>query len=303
MNVLGLIFCNILWSGSYAASKHLMSRYHPLEVTFLRELFAVIPLLFIVLKGGRNSFVARWLANGISKTDIRLFMVGMLTFFVSPICQMTGLSMTRAIDSSLMIALEPLITILLAIVFLKEKLHYTQVISICLAIGGVFILSDSDIGKILAFTDTRLLGNLIFTIALFCEAAYSILAKPILHLREPEIFITVSLLVGVCALFFYNVIFDEAARLSGLIVLFQQSPALDWILFFGMVVGGTALGYLYWVKLMSGMPLSLMAITLYVQPVLGPIWGSVFLGEKISSSTFIGAVLIFAAVLLGTRKK
>ena len=303
MQILGLIFCNFLWSASYTASKFLMTRYHPLEVTFLRELFALIPLLFIALKGGRNSYFGRWLSIGISRTDIRLFSVGILTFFLSPICQMTGLSMTRAIDSSLMIALEPLITILLAILFLKEKLHYTQIISICLAIGGVLTLSDTDIGKILTFTDTRLLGNLIFTIALFCEAAYSILAKPILHLREPELFIAVSLFIGTLALFSYNVLFDDASRLSGLIVLLKESPPLDWALFLLMGVGGTAFGYLYWVKLMTGMPLSLMAITLYVQPVLGPIWGSVFLDEKISSSTFIGAVLIFGAVLLGTRKK
>jgi LPXTG-motif cell wall-anchored protein len=50
-------------------------------------------------------------------------------------------------------------------------------------------------------------------------------------------------------------------------------------------------------------PVSLMAITLYLQPVLGVVWGHAFLGEAVSWSTLSGAALILGAVWFGSRKQ
>lgn len=307
----GLVFCNVCWSLSYALSKHLMLRgYHPLEITFLRHFFGLFPLLFLALRGGRRSAlvrrVARWRdpRSGASewRIDLRIVAVGLLTFFLSPVLQMKGLSLSRAIDSSLMIAIEPLVTILLAVAVLREKLGAVRGVSILLAIAGALVLSDASWEKLVGFSDARLVGNAIFLSSLVFEALYSILSKPVLDRRPPELFSAAAVFTGVSALLIHNLVRDGAARASGLAPLIASGSAGDWaaVLFMGLLCTGFA--YYFWMAVLSKVSLSSMAMTLYLQPVLGMVWGDLFLGERITASTLGGAALILTAVFVGTRR-
>lgn len=301
----GLILCNLLWSGAYAVSKNLMAHYHPLEITFLRHFFGLIPLLVIACWGLARSPLARW-ARGFGgaesrRVDPRLLAVGVLTFFVSPLFQMTGLNQSRAIDGSLMIALEPLATVLAAWLVLRERLRGYQIASLGLAIVGAGVLSEVTWGKVAAFSDARLVGNSIFFLSLFCEAAFSILSKPVLHRRSPVLFMTVATLVGVACLFTYNVAVDGPSRLGGLAQLLARGEWTDWLVYLYLGLGCTFFGYLYWLVVLQDVPVSILAMTLYIQPVLGMVWGSLFLGEVVSASTLIGAFLILTAVGLGSQ--
>lgn len=303
--LVGLIFCNILWSAAYSVSKTLMQLgYRPLEVSFLRNFFGCIPLLIYCslkkAKGSNHSLLRNWISD-LGAVDLRIFFVGLLTFFVSPVFQMTGLNMSRAIDGTLMIAMEPLFTIVPASLFLGERMRLYQVVAIFVAVIGAGVLTEVDFTSSSSLSDARLIGNLIIVISLWSEAAYSIIAKPALERRSPVLFMTIALATGVALLFTYLIVTDGPQRLAGLAPLFQRMHWIDFAGIFYLGFGCTAFAYLFWMLVLKDTPVSIMALTLYIQPVLGIVWGNLLLGEKITIATHIGAALILGAVWLGSR--
>src|SRR5579862_4589214 len=115
-----LVLCNVIWSATYAVIKLLLDRgYLPMEISFLRLLSAALPALAFcaVARGSAKakgaSLLGEWLGS-LRRVDLRLVAVGLLSFFISPLCQINGLKLSRAIDGSVMIALEPLVTVLAA---------------------------------------------------------------------------------------------------------------------------------------------------------------------------------------------
>lgn len=295
-----LIFCNVLWSAAYSVSKNLMADFHPLEVAFLRYSFALAPLLAFCLIARRHA-LSQWV-RGFKRVDWCIPAVGFFTFFVSPLCQMTGLSLTRSVDSSLMIALEPLFTIIAAALLLKEGVTRRFALSILLALAGVAVVTELSLEKLLSFKDARLIGNLVMLISLMSETAYSILAKPVED-RDPVVFMTVSLAVGVALLGAYNLAVYGPERVCGLAVLVQANNPVHWASALYLGVACTSFAYFAWMIVLKTASVSAMAMTLYVQPVLGILWGSLLLGESATAYTFAGGALILFAVWLGSQSR
>ena len=133
--------------------------------------------------------------------------------------------------------------------------------------------------------------------------AVASLAKPALDRRTPVLFLTVALGVGLLFILAYNLVVDGPARLAGLVPLFQHADWRDWasVLFLGWAC--TVFGYIYWMWALQDSPVSIMAITLYVQPVLGVVWGYFLTREAVTVSTFTGGALIVTAVWLGSRPR
>ena len=274
--------------------------YHPLEIAFLRYFTGVLPLLIYFVWGGRKSLLVRWWSD-LNVIDMRLLLVGVLTFFFSPLGQMVGVSMSRAVDGSLLIALEPLVTIVAAWLVLGERLRVNQAVGLTLAVTGACVLTEVTFEKASTFTDARLIGNLVFVGSLLSESAYSILAKPVLHRRSPIVFLTVSNAVGVVFLFLANIALDGPSRAAGLSLLFERAELADFASVLYLGLGCTTFGYLFWMYALQRASVSVVSLTLYVQPVLGLLWGHLLLGEAMTRATLLGGALILGAVWLASR--
>jgi probable blue pigment (indigoidine) exporter len=59
---------------------------------------------------------------------------------------------------------------------------------------------------------------------------------------------------------------------------------------------GTAVCYLFWIRALREATVTAVAVTLFVQPLMGALWGALFLGEWLSFRQLLGAGLILAAV-------
>lgn len=275
-----------------------------MEIAFLRYFAAAVPLaIYCMVKSERadGQSLARAWASDLNRVDLRIALVGVLTFFVSPYLQMTGLRQTRAIDGALMVAMEPLFTILTACLVLGERLRISQIGSILVALLGAGILTELSWSRGAVLSEARLAGNLIVLASMFSETAYSVLSKPALERRSPLIFVTGGLVTGTALLFVANVLIDGPRRLAGFAPLVENQRIGDCLAFLYLGLGCTLFGYLYWMVVLAKTPVSLMALTLYVQPVLGIVWGRILLDEPVTASTLIGAGLIVIALWLGSR--
>jgi drug/metabolite transporter (DMT)-like permease len=296
-----LLFCNLLWSFVYVIAKSEFKIFHPLEISFLRNFFALIPAFIFVIWGGQNSILTKWIKNGVEKIDFRFVLAGFCSFFMTPILAMTGLSMSRASDSALIVGLEPLVTIALAMIVFKEKLTFRFIISILLSVVGVFLLSNISVAKLLAFRDEHMIGNFIYILAVFFESTVSIFAKPVLDRRDPILFLAISIATGCFGLFFFNIIFGDANRLSGLQPLLN-SGLVSWLKIGFLGIFCTTFAFWVWIKLLPRVPLSRMSLTIYLQPLLGMLWGAIFLRESLTVRSGISAVFILLGIAIGTKK-
>lgn len=298
--MIGLIFCNLLWSLAYPASKYLLSQgYENLEVSFIRYFLGAVLLGAIYFF--RPSVRSRSKLKN-DRTLIVLCSIGLFSFYLTPLFQMTGLKIGRAMDSSLMIAIEPLSVIILAMVIFKEKLNRFQILGIALAIGGVMTISEVTVDKIIEFKDARLIASLLFVASTLSEAMFTILSRFLSLKRTPIEILLFALCSGLFLIFIHNMSINPKS-FSGIATLVSHSNLKEMLLFVALGWGATAFGYLFWIQAMKNIPISVMAVSLYIQPVLGAIASSLILDEKASPSIYYGGVLIFLGIYLATKKQ
>lgn len=224
---------------------------------------------------------------------ILLFILGITTFCFSPLMQMIGLSTTRATDNALIIAMEPLITVILAWIFLKEGITFLHGIAFAVALAGFALLTGITPGQLTQGWDGHYTGNLILLLSLCGEGAYSILGRKLMVRYPPTAVFGSALAVGIGFL------------TLGLLLLCIHSPNtmaghFTWRSALGLLwLGplGSSMAYLYWMVALSKAPVASLALTLFIQPVFGSIWGYVFLGERLTAVQSWGGAFIILAIL------
>jgi len=247
------------------------------------------------------AFVLVWLIFNLQKPFALVFSrsgfwsmltLGALTFCIAPMLQMVGIDKSRATDGSLITALEPLTAVLLARIFLRERLGLSNVLSIGLALAGFVLLSEFSI-------DARAAGNLLILASCVLEGAYSVLGRKLLEKHGLVPLFGSSLLLGVVALLVTVTILSESGggvsgfghRLAG--VSWQTIAAVIWV---GPV--GTCAAYFFWLTALKQVPVASVAVTLFIQPLLGALWGNWFMGDRLSLMQTAGAILILLSLTL-----
>ncbi|MCC6443841.1 MAG: DMT family transporter [Armatimonadetes bacterium] len=147
-----MALANLLWAGSCAASKIAMRHLSPLELVLLRY---GIALAVLVPLTGRQKF-----GRGFDLKDLGLLaLLGGVAFAFSPWLQATGIHLSRAVDASLIIALEPVATALLAWAVLKERLSARQKVGFAGALAGFCILSGLNPLRLGSLLSAGLIGK------------------------------------------------------------------------------------------------------------------------------------------------
>ncbi|OFZ40515.1 MAG: hypothetical protein A2070_09145 [Bdellovibrionales bacterium GWC1_52_8] len=201
----GLVLCNLIWSAHPVMFKIILGQFSAPESALLRYGSALI------------AFVLVWLIFNLQKPFALVFSrsgfwsmltLGALTFCIAPMLQMVGIDKSRATDGSLITALEPLTAVLLARIFLRERLGLSNVLSIGLALAGFVLLSEFSI-------DARAAGNLLILASCVLEGAYSVLGRKLLEKHGLVPLFGSSLLLGVVALLVTVTILSESGGGGG----------------------------------------------------------------------------------------
>ena len=66
---------------------------------------------------------------------------------------------------------------------------------------------------------------------------------------------------------------------------------------------GTALAYFYWMTALTEAPVASLAITLFIQPVMGTIFGHLFLGDHLTWIQGLGGGLILLGVIAQSKRR
>lgn len=265
---------NIFWGGAPSVSKWVFVEADPRTVALVRYLSAFMFLSFFAGKAFRDFMKAD------PVTKLLVIIMGLLTFGIGPSFAFRGLALTGGGEAAFLIGVEPVITCVFAYFFLKEKLTPLRIFALVLALGGILIMSPPGSGSFA--------GNMFYLVDVVINASYSTLAVIVIRRGMSALSLTVL------ALAFGSLVLAPQLPKDVL----WESPRL-WLggaIYLGFLC--TAYGYFAWVKASERLPLNLMALSLFVQPVAGNLIAFLLLKETPGLSLGIGGILILAAMAL-----
>jgi drug/metabolite transporter (DMT)-like permease len=223
--------------------------------------------------------------------------MGISAFCYAPLIGLAGLKKTGAVDNAILIALEPMVTVALAAIFLAERLDRVQVLSFVISLLGFSFLSGLATQPMGTWaTDPSILGNLILVVSLLGEGGYSIFAR-----KLSDRYATLSVFGS--ALMSGFVILTLAATLAGGLPDLTRLGSHEWLALLWLGPIGSTLTYLYWLVALESTDVSSAALTLFVQPVVGSILGVWIFQESLGLTKGFGAFMIFCAVGLLTAHR
>jgi drug/metabolite transporter (DMT)-like permease len=274
---------NLFWSGTASAFKALSVSMTYGEIVTLRFTLAsaVVLLCWRWLPGRAPQGIDLW------KTGL----MGVLVFSIGPRLQVLGVSLGQASDSSVVMALEPLVTAVAAAVWLRERVPPRRWLGFTIGLSGMLWLNGLWKGQ-LAWVG--LAANLVFVSSFVCEAAYSVIGKPLLSRAGLLKVVGTALLWGTAL----NLAVDGPNTWQHV----SRMSIGSWLLIGYLTVICTLVGYSLWFIVIQETDVSLAAMTILVQPVFGVLIATLTLGEPLHVGQLWGVLAILAGLVVGIRR-
>jgi len=272
-----LIITTVLWGFAFVAQKTAMSGMGPFTFSAIRYALGALVVLPLVV------WELRRVQPAISRRDWGMIAVLCLSFFLGVYLQQAGLTMTTATNGGFLTSLYVLIVPLLAIVVFHRLPHWIVWIGMPIAIVGVFLLNG---GRLDRFT----LGDLLVVGCAVSWAVQVLLLGDIA--RSTRLPITVSVLC-----------FAATALLSAVGTLAFEHPdpagiAGGWVEILYSGILSTAVAFTLQAIAQQYVPPANAAIILSAESLFAALGGALILGERLPPIGYLGAAMIFIAIVL-----
>ena len=279
-----LLVLNFFWAATLSAYKVVAPVLDPPAIVTLRFGLAALSLLVLW----------PWLPGAVPRGRDLLITCGMgvIVFVLGHRLQVFGNSLGAASDSSVLMALEPLVASVAAAIFLREHIGPRRWLGFACGILGVGLLKGVWREN---FHWVSLGASLIFISSFVCEAAYSVMGKPILHRAGPVKVLALSLAVGTVV----NLLIDGPQTLRAATQLSGQV----WLIVLTLALVCTSFGYSYWFLVIRESDVSVAALTIFAQPVFGVALARFWLGETLHWGQLWGSVAIVAGLVIGLSRQ
>jgi drug/metabolite transporter (DMT)-like permease len=275
---------NFFWAAVYSAYKVIGQNLPTGAIVTLRFGLAGLCLLF----------AWPWLPGYAPRgRDLVLTCVmGVILFVLGQRLQVYGNQLGRAGDSAVLMAFEPLITSVVAGIFLHEHIGPRRWAGFALGLAGVALLHGVWRAD---FQWMGLWASMIFVSSFLCEATYSVMGKPIVGRASVTKMLAISLAVGTLA----NLLIDGRATVRASTTL----PMQGWLLLLALATVCTALGYSLWFIVIRECPVNVAALTVFAQSVFGVALAALWLHEPLRWGQLFGCLTIVAGLVLGLSRQ
>jgi drug/metabolite transporter (DMT)-like permease len=279
-----LLLMNFFWAAVYSAYKVIGPDLPPGGIVTLR--FGLAALCLLAAWG----FYPRPAPRGMDL--LKTCLMGLILYVAGQRLQVYGNQIGTAGNSSVLMAVEPLVTSVAAALFLREHIGPRRIAGFALGLSGVILLNrvwSPD------FHWTGVGASLIFISSFVCEAAYSVIGKPIIEKADIMKMICISLIVGTVV----NLFIDGAETYAAA----RSLPLRAWVLLLAMAIICTAVGYSVWFLVIRDCPVNVVALTIFSQAVFGVLIASTWVGEKMHWGQLLGSLTIVAGLVLGLSRQ
>ncbi|WZL71915.1 DMT family transporter [Clostridiaceae bacterium 35-E11] len=279
----------LFWAGAFIAGKIGVKEIPPFSLAFFRFLFATMIIFVIMVKCEKKDW-------RLKKQDwLPIILLGVIGMFGYHVLFFTALKYTTAVNSAMIGATNPLITSILAAIFLKEKLGWKRFGAISLAFTGVALtISNGEITVYRNLTFNH--GDLLMLVAVCCWAVYAIISKRVMERYSPLILTSYSFLVCLFLLIPFVI-------LENPLVYLPHVTWKGWTSVLYMAIFPSVIGYLVQQMAIKQIGASRMAAFINLVPVFSIVLAWLILHETITLFKLFSAAIIISGVYLNTRLK
>ncbi len=204
-----------------------------------------------------------------------------------------GLSLTTATNTSLLAVMIPVFAILVSVVIGNDKLTGLKAIGTITAGGGVIYLIDPTNAS---FSSATTQGDLLIILNSMSYATYVAVSKKLIT--------HYGALKSIAWLFLFASIVNVPVGLYSLSTVdVAQVNSGAWLALAAIVIFPTILAYYWNAWALARVEPSVVAVYIYLQPLIGTLLAIFVLGEAWKPRIFTAMALIFTGVFLVTRKR
>lgn len=204
-----------------------------------------------------------------------------------------GLSLTTATNTSLLAVMIPVFAILVSVIIGNDRLTGLKVLGTITAGGGVIYLIDPANAS---FSSATTQGDLLVILNSLFYATYVAVSKNLIT--------HYGALKSLAWLFSFAAIVNVPVGLLSLsTVEVSQIDSTAWLALAAIVVFPTILAYYWNAWALARVEPSVVAVYIYLQPLIGTVLAIFILGEAWKPRIFLAMALIFTGVYLVTLKR
>ena len=276
----------MVWGSNFVFGKMLVQDFSPALLTMLRLLFIV---LFLI---GLSSYKKHF--KRVNKSDLlAVFFLGVIGVFINQWSFFVGLQTADPTTSALILATTPILTSVLAAIFLKEKLTIRMLMGSIVAIIGIyFVVAKGNLSSL------HIDKGLLWIVITMITFAIMIIMTRLLSNRIDPLTITLySNVVGLIVSIPFAFLLDTHVQIS--------SKMSDWSFLIGTAVVVHGIATLIWNNNIRHVDASKASILSNLEPFVAMIMGLILLYKPITGAEILGSLFIVGGVVLSTyqRKK
>ena len=291
-----LLIVVVIWGFGWPAGRVIAQDIAPFAASWIRYVIAA-GLFLVYLR-----MSTQWMVPTRAEWK-RIAWIGFFSTCLYQAFFMVGMKYTAAGDASLMITFNPFFTALLAIVFLKEAMHWRLGVGIALGLAGVTVLFLYSPNIDIPFYE-RALGDVLIAGAAFAWACNTIQMK--IAMTEPTsdsnrclspLQLTVwSSVIGLAML-------TPVMAVETLMVGIPEPSYNGWVAMVFLAVFSTVVSYVWFADGILTIGAGKSALYVYLVPIFGILSGYLLLDEKLGASLFVAFILIVGGVALAQTKQ
>ena len=278
-----LLLVNLLYGINFLVAKEVMPAYiSPSAFIFIRVSCTLVlfALLFFTITREK-----------IDRQDIPRFILCAITgVATNQLLFYEGLNYTTPINAAVIFTSNPILTLLVSAVILREKLTPRKTLGILIgAVGAVALIILSRGG--VSFDENTRLGNLFIIINALSYAVYLVIAKPLMKKYRPLTVITVNFMMG----WFFVAPFGYGQFTQ---IQWETFTPFVWGALAFTVLGVTFVAYLFSIFALQKLTPSQVSIYVYVQPVTAAVLAIVLGKDVLTWELALCSALIFLGVFM-----
>ncbi|HLS65449.1 MAG TPA: DMT family transporter [Pseudogracilibacillus sp.] len=278
-----LLIVMLVWGFNLSALVVLVNTLQPITLTAFRIFVAGIAVLLIAKAIGifRLPTKSEWKTIMI----ITIFNVALHHSLLA-----VGLTKTSGVNASVILGAAPLMTMVLSVLLLKDRVSRIRVLGFLLGFFGIIVTSIAGEGGF----QTVSLGDVLVFLSIFMQAFSFILISKLNPTFDPRLLTGYMLVLG--SFFILVVALIVERDISQIANLFQWK--LGSVFLFSAIVA-TAFGHMTYNLAIRNVGPSETTIFVNLNTLFAILGAALFLGEPILAHHYVGLVLIIVGVFFG----
>ncbi|HEX2921483.1 MAG TPA: DMT family transporter [Bacteroidales bacterium] len=284
---LAILAANIIYGVNYSIVKDIVPGHiKPFALLTLRSVIGA------ALFWGTSLFLPKEKVKG--KDLLYIFAISFFGVVINQIAFLTGISLTSPINSSILLATNPIFAFVFAALILKEKITFLSGLGLTIGFSGVMMLilqnGTPDI------SNTTFLGDFYSLINSVSWAFFTVIIKRMLEKYSP---VTVMKWV-----FFFGMFTNiPVGHHEWSTADWSSIPVISWLEIGFVIVFATYLGYLLLIYGLKTVSPTVVSIYTYLQPALAAYVATLMGQDTVDFVMIMSAVLIFSGVYVVSKQK